>query len=179
MKPTRSLRRRIATSPHPELSEAVTITRFWRLVDMRGRDDCWPWLGDQRDGYGVFYYRQRMRGAHELALSFTYGEKRLASLDTCHSCNNPICCNPDHLRFDTRASNVRDMMRAGTHANGFRKLTPHEVKTIRERRASGARQVDLAAQFGISQALTSLICRGHRYADVGGPIETERKYHRG
>ena len=176
MKPTRSLRRRVAASPHPELSEAVSVTRFWRLVDVRATDECWPWLGEYDRDYGVFHYRGKMRRAPELALSFTYGEKRLESLDTCHECDNPSCVNPDHLRFDTRQSNVDDMMRRGRGNHG-RKLDAERVRLIRERRAAGARQKDLAQQFGITDGEVSMIVRGLRWANAGGPIE--RKHCRG
>ena len=178
MKATRNDRRRVSADPHPALAEAVTVSRFWRLVDQRGPDECWPWLGDKDDDYGVFYYDGRMRRAPELAMSFTTGERRIPQLDTCHSCDNPPCCNPAHLRFDTRLSNVRDMHERG-RANPTSKLTAEDVVLIRERRASGARQKDLAEQFGISDGMVSEIVRGIRWQSAGGPIQSERKYHRG
>lgn len=162
----------------PDFADAVKVTEFWRLVNIRGDDDCWPWAGYAEEGYGRFYFRGKMMGAHELALSFTTGEQRAAGLDSCHSCNNPICCNPRHLRFDTRASNVRDMVGAGRCANGTSKLGPDEVLLMRTRRAGGAAQKDLAKQYGISEGQVSMIIRGLRWPDVGGPIQTERKYHR-
>ena len=170
-------RRRVNLDPHPELAEAVTISRFWRSITIGSDGDCWLWTGDtDDDGYGVFFYAGRMRRAHELALSFTTGEQRLPSLDTCHSCDNPPCCNPSHLRFDTRKSNVDDMASRGRGVTPNRKLTDEQIITIRERRASGARQSDLAEQYGVSDGQISMIVRGIRWPHIGGPIETERKY---
>jgi len=163
---------------HESLRDAVDVTRFWSLVDRREPDECWPWGGFQDDdGYGIFNWHGRRTGAHTLALSFTTGEVRAAKLDTCHSCNNPPCVNPAHLRFDTRQSNVDDMISAGRQGRPG-KLTDEQIITIRERRAAGARQMDLAQQFGVSNGQISMIVRGNRWAHVGGPIETERKYHR-
>ena len=170
--------RRLNLDPHPDLAEAVTVTRFWRLVDQRGVAECWPWTGDARKGYGCFFYQGKMRGAHELALSFTTGEKRHPGLETCHSCDNPICCNPAHLRFDTRLSNVRDMHDRG-RSNCATKITDSQVVLMRQRRAAGARQKDLAEQFGITDGQVSMIVRGIRRASAGGPIESRRKYIRG
>lgn len=119
-----------------------------------------------------------MRPAHEMALSFTRGEKRIDTLDTCHSCDHPLCCNPNHLRFDTRASNVQEMHDRGRAARGG-KLTDEQIVLIRERRAAGARQKDLAEQFGVTDGLISMIVRGLRWPNVEGPIQTERKYNRG
>lgn len=174
----RADRRCRAQDPHPEYAQAVQITRFWRLVSVRGPDECWPWVGDRdRDGYGTFYYGGRSRRAHELALSFTTGEKKLAGLDTCHSCDVPACVNPAHLRFDTRESNVRDMLDRG-RGNPRRKLSDEDIRLIRERRALGARQKDLADQFGVTDGVISMIVRGLRRAEVGGPIEEKRSQYR-
>ena len=175
MQATRNDRRRVSVDPHPDLAQAVSVSRFWRLINQRGPGDCWPWMGDTDQGYGVFFYQGRMRRAPELALSFTTGEQRLPELDTCHSCDNPPCCNPAHLRFDTRQSNVAEMHERG-RARSSSKLTANQVVLMRQRRAAGARQKDLAEQFGITDGQVSMIVRGHRWPNAGGPIQTERKY---
>ena len=172
-------RRCAAQDPDPLYVDAVAVSRFWRLVDVRAETECWPWRGDvDSGGYGVFVYRGRKAGAHEYALSFTTGERRLPSLDTCHSCDNPSCCNPLHLRFDTRAGTLRDMVTRGRQRNGSA-LTEQDVVLIRERRAAGARQIDLAEQFGLTDGAISMIVRGARWPHAGGPIQTEREYIRG
>ncbi len=168
-------RRCRAQDPHPEYAQAVTISRFWRLVSIRGEEECWPWIGDlDRHGYGTFYFGGRNRRAHELALSFTTGEKRLQSLDTCHSCDNPACCNPEHLRFDSRQSNVDDMITRGRNAHGSKskhaKLTEADVLVMRERRANGARMIDLAKDFAVTPAAVTAIVHGRNWKHVGGPI---------
>jgi len=169
---------RVHAHAHTDLIDAVAVTRFWRNVSPAADDECWIWHGDlSKDGYGTFFYRDRMRPAHELALSFTTGEQRSDGLDTCHSCDNPPCCNPSHLRFDTRQSNVDDMIRRGRQARSG-KLTDRDVVTIRERRNAGARQKDLAEQFGVTDGTISMIVRGIRWANVGGPIESDRAQYR-
>lgn len=147
-------------------------------VEIRGPDDCWPWKEYAEDGYGQFFYEGRMFGAHELAVTFTTGERRLPKLDTCHSCGNPPCCNPAHLRFDTRQGNVDDTVRMGRNYHPAYRLTDDEVLLMRERRAAGAAQQDLAAQFGVSQGHVSMIVSGQRRAEVGGPLTPKRPYHR-
>lgn len=59
-----------------------------------------------------------------------------------------------------------------------RALTPEDVRRLRERRAEGIAQEDLAEEFGISQSLVSSIVTGRRYAQEGGPIERGRRYTR-
>ena len=67
-----------------------------------------------------------------------------------------------------------------------RSVNPHPhpdfaeaVIVSRMRRANGARQKDLAEQFGVTDGQISQIVRGLRWKSVGGPIQTERKYQRG
>lgn len=169
--------RKISADPHPELAEAVMVSRFWRLVNITSEGECWPWTGYlDNDGYGLFVFHGRRRPAHELAYSFTYGEKRLPTLDTCHSCDNPPCCNPNHLRFGTRQSNVDEMRERDRAATPNRKLTDAQVIEMRERRASGARQKDLAEHYGITDGAVSMIVRGLQWANVGGPIQSNERH---
>lgn len=147
-------------------SLATRVTEFWRNVrSTQSGDDCWPWTGYEEDGYGRFFFQGKMRGAHELALTFTTGERRAPGLDTCHSCNNPICCNPRHLRFGTRQSNVDDMVAAGTNLGRHGKLSFAKAQMIRLRIANGARQQDLADEFGVTNGMISQIKNGKRYAN--------------
>ena len=172
-------RRSVNQHAHPDLIEAVAISRFWRSVTIGEPADCWPWLGDNEDGYGVFYYHGRMRPAHELALSFSTGEIRPHGFDTCHSCDNPPCCNPTHLRFGTRMSNVDDMFERGRalfgEAKPGSKLTNALVSEIRIRRSCGARQKDLAAEYDVSPAYISDIVNGLVWQEAGGPITGNSK----
>lgn len=168
-------RRSVNRDPAPDLVQAIALSRFWRSIDIRSDEECWPWTGDlSKDGYGTFFYLGRMWGAHELALSFTTGEKRHPDLDTCHECDNPPCCNPGHLRFGTRQSNVDEMRERDRNVYGsrsrFTKLTESQVLMIRERRALGARQNDLARDFEISVAAVTAIVHGRTWRHVGGPI---------
>lgn len=172
-------RRCTAQNPDPLYADAVSVSRFWRLVDVRTGTECWPWTGDtDKNGYGVFFYKGRKAGAHEFALSFTTGERRLPGLDTCHWCDNPPCCNPLHLRFDTRVSNVHDMRDRGRAAKPNARLAPADVVLMRERRQAGAPQKLLAEQFGVSEAYVSTIVRGLTWADAGGPIQSKNNQYR-
>jgi len=145
---------------------AARVTEFWKSVTVGRPDECWPWTGYQEDGYGRFFFNGRMFNAHELALTFTTGEVRIADLDTCHGCGNSICCNPGHLRFDTRRSNVADTIRMGRNYSPPRKLSDSDILTIRARIGAGAKQQALADQYGVSESLISMIKTGRKYADV-------------
>jgi hypothetical protein len=50
------------------------------------------------------------------------------------------------------------------------KLTDPQIVEIRQAYAHGAKQVEIAAEYGITQPLVSLIVNGKRWTHVGGPI---------
>jgi 6-pyruvoyltetrahydropterin/6-carboxytetrahydropterin synthase len=81
-------------------------------------DECWPYLGAKdEDGYG--YCSLRIAGvnkAHRL-LMWLRGydiEGRVVM----HSCDNPPCCNPSHLKVSTHAENEEDKDRKGRRQKG-------------------------------------------------------------
>ena len=67
--------------------------RFWRLVDVRGRQDCWEWHG-QFDASGRALYRGH--AAHEHAYQLMRGPlPRGAALR--RTCAHHACVNPEHF----------------------------------------------------------------------------------
>jgi hypothetical protein len=114
--------------------------RFWSKVDKSGA--CWEWTAS-RDchGYGSFCGPGRQTWlAHRFAIYLATGEHPADSL-VLHSCDNPPCCNPAHLRCGTVADNVRDALERGRYRYGLNhcarghEYTPENTYT----RASGKR----------------------------------------
>lgn len=92
--------------PIPQLNESEA-TRFWAMVERRGPDDCWPWLGTvDRHGRGGFHVGQRMLKAPRIAWSIASG--RNPDEQICHHCDNPNCVNPAHLWLGTQHDNMLD-----------------------------------------------------------------------
>ena len=89
-----------------------------RLAKGRGPNgDCWEWTGSRLPaGYGKIGVSGRGRGVTETTHRVAY---RLAngafdeSSEVCHRCDNPPCCNPDHLFLGTHADNMSDMAKKG------------------------------------------------------------------
>ena len=95
--------------------ESKRITQFWQRVDnSAGSDACWPWMGcTLPSGYGRCMWRGRQENAHRIAWSLTTalpiprGRSKTSEL-ILHSCDNPQCCNPRHLRKGTHQENMND-----------------------------------------------------------------------
>lgn len=89
--------------------------RFWAKVQIGGPDECWPWTKAHNEhGYGLIRVAGKNVKAHRVAL-IQGGEDPGPSVKVLHSCDNPPCCNPGHLRFGSQRENVEDM-----HARGRR-----------------------------------------------------------
>ena len=78
---------------------------------------CWEWQGYRNPkGHGRFL---RLADApHRLmAHRYAYALFRVFPGDrwVLHHCDNPPCCNPDHLYLGDASDNARDMVERGQH----------------------------------------------------------------
>lgn len=86
----------------------------------------------------------------------------------CHSCDNPPCCNPDHLFAGTRKRNMQDMVEKGRHYRGQNNrlpfLTETDVLAIYALFSSGTvSQYEIGRRFGINERYVWLIVHGRRW----------------
>lgn len=77
---------------------------------------CWEWMGaTDTKGYGRMVYRGKIVGTHQYAYIHYVGNRN--GLCVCHHCDNPPCCNPDHLFLGTQLENIRDCSKKGRMKN--------------------------------------------------------------
>lgn len=92
---------------HPPVAE-----RFWRKVDRRGPNECWPWLGAVgRGGYGIFQRSTAQRFAFEDA-----NGPIPDGADVRQTCLTRLCCNPGHLVASSRAETLAAAAARGAFA---------------------------------------------------------------
>lgn len=96
------------------------MERFWSKVDRSaGENACWPWVGTVSNGYGKFWLDGRPQWAHRVALSLHLGRPLAGqALHSCPDGDNPLCCNPSHLREGTSQDNSQDAKERGQVASG-------------------------------------------------------------
>ena len=69
---------------------------------------CWLFVGfTDRDGYGILTHHRRHLRAHRARWILEHGAIQRGLL-VLHSCDQPGCTNPHHLRVGTHLDNARD-----------------------------------------------------------------------
>lgn len=133
---------------------------------------CWEWTGyKSRHGYGLKWWNGKRWLAPRL-LFYLMGFRLTKADFVCHKCDNPPCCNPDHLFLGDTRSNTRDKVNKGRQAKGeavgTSKLNKTQVASIRQRYyTGGVTQEVLAKEYGVSQVRVGSIVRNVGWATVG------------
>lgn len=151
------------------LDDASRADRLAAYTDRSGGPTaCWPWTrAISKNGYGVITNR---KGGTSIASRAAYEEAHGVALDrwtvVMHLCNNPICCNPAHLRAGDMADNQAYMADSGRshrgETNPRAKLTDTDAAHMRALRREGWKLAALSERFGVSQGQVSRICNGHQ-----------------
>jgi hypothetical protein len=141
--------------------------RLWRKIDVRQPEDCWPWLaGCDNHGYGQLNDRasHRVLKAHRAVYEDVFGVIP-AGLGVLHGCDNPPCCNPNHLYLGTQAENLHDMAVADRANSGERcnlaHIPDHIIICCMARMLTGRETaVAIAAALGVSDVTVRSVWKG-------------------
>jgi hypothetical protein len=149
-------------------------TPFWQRIK-RMPNGCWEWQGVRSPlGYGRYYPEmgaklQSHRHAYELARG-----PIPPGMHVLHRCDNPPCCNPDHLFLGTHQDNMVDRQAKGRTRTGTlrgtdnpgAKFTADDVRRIRARVESGETRTAIAHEYGVSLSAISLLTLRKHYQEV-------------
>ena len=118
------------------------------------------------------------QGAHRVAYQLAYLNEDILGEVIRHTCDNPRCVNPKHLRSGTPNDNVQDMVSKARHARGKRiharkgeknqcaKLTRKDVYEIRKLSTKGTRNSEIAKRFNITPSYVCQIVRGKTWKHI-------------
>lgn len=127
---------------------------------------CWEWQGGTNgEGYGVVCFRKKTHYIHRVICEL-FNRPLLVTEEACHSCNNPVCCNPKHLSPGTRFDNTHD------HAEYCGRgrpqtVTPELMAEARTLYAGGGWTfAQLGKRYGVSGAAMSARLKGVKRPDT-------------
>lgn len=142
---------------------------------------CWEWTGNRNDeGYGRLWLDGRRVYAHRRSWELFMGPIP-PGLCVLHRCDNPPCCNPEHLFIGTKGDNMRDAMSKGRaprpprlrpewaargERSGTAKLTESAVRSIRAALASGESMGSVARRIGVGHGTVHAIAVGRTWRHV-------------
>jgi DNA-binding CsgD family transcriptional regulator len=133
---------------------------------------CWEWKGaSSPKGYGKFRYNGTTYQAHRVSYEL-FVAPLIDGLVIMHSCDNPGCVNPEHLRQGTKVENMQDCISKGRFSMGeaHSKYSDEQVKFAVE---SLLTQKEVAGILGCTQSYVSELRRGVKRNYLG--LKTRHK----
>lgn len=158
--------------PLPHLSER-DMFRFWCMVKPGGVNECWPWTGLlDPNRYGLIYIEGIGIRAHRIACFLHTGVDPHPLL-VCHKCDNPPCCNGNHLFPGTHSENSIDMFAKGRsherrgEKNPNAKLTEKDVLAIRKvYTGKYGEQSSLGRQYGVAPTIIAYVVTRRTWSHI-------------
>ncbi len=152
----------------PEQVKEKTIERFWSKIKFGEPNECWEWQRsvDGR-GYGQFQIgtlkNPKKVNSHRYVFQCVFGKLPSRKILACHTCDNPKCCNPNHLFPGTQKDNMHDAKIKGRisttskscgEANPRSKIKDSDVRVIRKRLAAGETLTAVGSDYGLKTSAT-------------------------
>lgn len=123
------------------------VNSFWEKVsiDHTNVSRCWIWnAGKSRAGYGNIKLFGKTRFSHRVSYELVHGPIQDGYV-LMHTCDNPPCVNPDHLRPGTVRDNTQDSIAKGRWMSGARRAAYKARKEeTRRRKVAADPTLDLA-----------------------------------
>jgi hypothetical protein len=153
--------------------QIIDVVTF--ITDNPNHQACIIWEGAGRNSYGRLSWGTKVVSAPRIALKLFMEQNNQEfdeSLDVLHSCDNPPCYSPNHLRLGTAKENIAEAIQRGRFTHhlapkpNLRKLTEDQIRDIRRRVATGQTQSFIAAQMNVCKFTISSIVRNLTYKNV-------------
>jgi hypothetical protein len=109
---------------------------------------CWEWRGATASGYPRAKINRKLVSVHRLAYELANPGSETKGKDVCHKCDNPRCCNPEHLFAGTRRENMLDCKAKGRLGTRPRKYDQQFIESVREMLSQGIPRREISRRLG-------------------------------
>lgn len=163
------------------------INRFNKKTCVN-QNGCIDWIAAvSKKGYGVLGIGSRLDNSRKVIyahrLSFEIHKGSIPNgMQVCHTCDRPVCVNPEHLFLGTPKDNSQDMVRKGHAAmkkgeiplqflqniveKRNAKLTVEKVIHIKKLLLDNVHYLSIAKEYGVSPACISDIKRNATWKNI-------------
>lgn len=131
----------------------------------RQPNGCLLWTGDTvHDGYGRVWYEGKTRRVHRVVYELAHNH--LPKLVR-HTCDNPACCNIEHLVEGTHADNMQDrrLRKTGQRGEDW-KRSSLTVTDVLEIRSSNLSKAELARTYRVSWTAINKILKRETWTHI-------------
>lgn len=147
---------------------------FWSKVDIKDNTkECWNWLCHTNWGYGQFHLSTINKPIRSSRIAYILSKGAIPDKKiVMHNCNNPTCCNPNHLILGDQSENMQYMIECGRadrkgENSPFAELTEDQVREIHNiYKENEFTQKEIGGMFGVDQGCISLILNGKRWCNI-------------
>lgn len=147
-----------------DMAKILTLKEKF-LSRVNKTETCWLWIGYRNtDGYGVIHLEPHVKKfAHRVSYTLFINPVIPDGAHVLHSCDNPSCVNPSHLRIGTHYDNMSDMVSRGRSLKGenhnLSKLNVEDIKEIRLLSKAGMKSPEIAKIFKVTESNVRHIVR--------------------
>ena len=132
--------------------------------------NCWRYLGAHcRDGYGQFGISKIGQFKAHRFMLMIQGQSIPQGMVVMHTCDNPGCVNPNHLRIGTIQENNLDKLQKNRQAklkgmsNAYSKFTDNDIYKIRQ---DPRHYSEIAKDFSVNPETIRLIKKRKTWSHI-------------
>lgn len=132
-------------------------------------NDCLEWrIGPDKNGYGRISINKNRYKTSRVVCQLVYGLPK-SNQQALHSCDNPPCVNPEHLRWGTIKENHQDRSTRNRSVDQIKSIARYsdaEVYEIRKMLAEGIDTSIIKSKFGLNKSTFHNIRRNKTWKHI-------------
>ncbi len=159
------------------------VLNILKKIAICGKDECWMWMGATHgNGYSRMVRDGITQSPHRIMFEL-FVERIPDDKIVHHTCNNKLCCNPDHLKLVTHSKNISIARKQKTESIKGCKVGGHLytednlIKCSTQRRCKICEDIRRKAMSEHKRVLQSLKNSSYQIPQYDGTWAIDIPYH--